>query len=62
MADTSSNLQLTFYGTLKGHNGWVTSIAVPSDPTKNFIVTGSRGTLVAPPPFLCNMDGWMAIG
>lgn len=44
MDTSSSNLQLTFTATLKGHSGWVTAIATPSDPSMNFIVSSSRGT------------------
>lgn len=34
--------RLVASGTLKGHNGWVTSIATPADPSADFIVSGSR--------------------
>ena len=40
--------QLTLVGTLKGHAGWVTSIATPADPNANFIVSGSRGMYFLP--------------
>ena len=46
MDTSSSSLQLTFTATLKGHSGWVTAIATPSDPTMNFIVSSSRGKLL----------------
>lgn len=49
MDSSSSNVQLTFCATLKGHKDSVTAIATPADPTKDFIVSASRGKL---------MDGW----
>lgn len=58
MLESSSKLQLTFCGTLKGHKGWVTSIDVPSDPTKNYIVSGSRGTIINPLNSAL-LNGWM---
>jgi len=33
---------LTLRGTLKGHEGWVTSIACPLDPTSDVIISASR--------------------
>jgi guanine nucleotide-binding protein subunit beta-2-like 1 protein len=34
--------QLTLRGTLKGHSGWVTSIATPLDPASDIILSSSR--------------------
>jgi hypothetical protein len=48
MVQPTSNIQLSPCGVLKGHKGWVTCISTPSDPSKNFIVSGSRGKLNFP--------------
>jgi hypothetical protein len=56
MDTTSSNVQVMLCATLEGHKDSVTSIATPSDPTQNFIVTGSRGKLAN------TMDGWVHLG
>ena len=61
-APTSTPLQLTYCGSLKGHKGWVTSIATPSDPTKNYIVSASRGITVAPSRQIEWMDSWWLDG
>lgn len=33
---------LTFRGSLKGHQGWVTAIATPIDPNSDIILSASR--------------------
>lgn len=33
---------LTLRATLKGHAGWVTSIATPLDPASNILLSASR--------------------
>lgn len=43
MEASSSNFSLKHVATLTGHTGPVTAIATPSDTTKNFIVSASRG-------------------
>ena len=37
---------LTFSGVLKGHGGWVTSIAAPLDASKQMLISGSRDKTV----------------
>lgn len=50
MDSSSTNVQVVLCATLEGHKDAVTSIAAPSDPTKKFIVSGSRGMLSFQPP------------
>lgn len=53
MDSSSSNVQVVLCATLEGHKDAVTAIAAPSDATKKFIVSGSRGRV----PF--NTFQWM---
>ena len=43
---------LTLRATLKGHAGWVTSIATPLDPASNMLLSASR----------CALDGTNSVG
>ena len=55
---SSTNVQVVLCATLEGHKGPVTAIAAPSDATKKFIVSGSRG-MPPFPPSPDTLDGWM---
>lgn len=44
--DSSANVRVTLCATLEGHRDAVTSIATPTDATKKFMVSGSRGMLL----------------
>lgn len=52
--EASSNVQVVLCATLEGHKDEVTAIAAPSDATKNFIISASRG--MAPFQFAEWMD------
>lgn len=40
--NTNEQVSITLCGTLKGHTGWVTSIACPSTPNSSVVVSASR--------------------
>lgn len=42
MSSENSNFKVEYVGSLFGHNGWVTSLAVGSDGDKPLLVSGSR--------------------